>query len=444
LSNIFFFNTPHPLTFTKILPLMTKAFFLLPILFAAALGAQNDPLAALKSRIGDDYLYLEKLYIHCHQNPELSFYEFETAKRMAAELRQAGFETTENVGGTGVVGVLRNGAGPTLLVRADMDALPVKEETGLPYASKTEGVMHACGHDVHMTVWVGAARAMAAIKDQWKGTLVFIAQPAEERSGGAKEMLKDGLYERFPLPDYALALHVNANLPAGTVGLSPGYAMANVDMADITVYGKGGHGALPHQTIDPVVLSARIILALQTIVSRELPPSEPAVLTVGSIHGGAKGNVIPDEVKMELTLRSYSDETRQAMIEKMQRICRGEAMAAGLPESMYPKIELRDEYTPALYNDPALTEKIGKAFVKAIGNEQVKPVAPAMVGEDFGRYGRTTHNIPISMYWLGSVEPGAIGPGSPSLHSSKYAPLPEPTIKTGVLTMCAALLEVLR
>jgi amidohydrolase len=422
------------------MPSMKSTYLLFLYLLPLALGAQT----ALHTQAATDYPYLEALYFHCHAHPELSFQEFNTAKRMAEELRIAGFEVTENVGGNGVVGVLKNGEGPTVLVRADMDALPVKEETGLPYTSKTEGVMHACGHDVHMTVWVGAARGMAGMKDQWKGTLVFIGQPAEERSGGAKEMLKDGLFERFPRPDYALALHVNASLPAGTVGLCPGYAMANVDMVDITVYGKGGHGALPHQTIDPVVLSARIILALQTIVSRELPPSEPAVLTVGAIHGGSKGNVIPDEVKMELTLRSYTDEVRNAMIEKLTRICRGEAISAGLPEELYPTIKIRDEYTPALYNDPALTERISRAFASAIGAENITSVPPNMVGEDFGRFGRTEPRVPILQYWLGSVDPEKVKAGGPlpSLHSSKYTPLPEPAIKTGVVTMCAALLDL--
>jgi hippurate hydrolase len=423
-----------------------------------ALLAQSDPFSVVRTHVEADYNYLQDLYLHCHKNPELSFYEFETSKRMANELREAGFEVTEKVGGNGVVGVLKNGEGPVVLVRADMDALPVKEETGLPYASSvttedeagnTVPVMHACGHDIHMTVWVGAARAMAALREQWSGTLVFIGQPAEERSGGAKEMLKEGLFERFPYPDYGLALHVNANLPAGTVGLTPGYAMANVDMATITVYGKGGHGAQPHQTIDPVVLSARIILALQTIVSREIPASEPAVVTVGSIHGGAKGNVIPDEVTLELTMRSYTDEVRNGIIEKIQRICKGEAMAAGLPESLYPKVVIRDEYTPALYNDPELTKRAEKAFTAAIGSENISAVPASMVGEDFGRFGRTEPRVAILQYWLGAVDPEKVeeaeanGEKLPSLHSSKFAPLPEPTIKTGVLTMCAGLLEIL-
>ena len=316
-------------------------------------GQKNEKLA---QQINTDLAYLKDLYLYCHQHPELSFQEFESAKRMAAELRKIGFEVTEKVGGNGIVGVYKNGEGPTVLVRADMDALPLAEETGLPYASKvtttdaagnTVGVMHACGHDMHMTVWVGTARTLVNMKDRWKGTLVFVGQPAEERSGGSKQMLADGLYERFPRPDYALALHVSATLPVGAIGYSSGYALANVDMLDLTVYGEGGHGAYPHTAKDPVVLAARLILDLQTIVSREISPLEPAVVTVGSIHGGTKGNIIPDEVKLEITLRSYTDEVREALIEKIRRISKGLAISAGLPEDKYPKIVVRDEFTPA-------------------------------------------------------------------------------------------------
>lgn len=413
----------------------------------------------LDKQVASDYAYLESLYLHLHQHPELSFYEKETSARMAAELRQLGFEVNEKVGGYGVVGVLRNGAGPTVLVRADMDALPVAEETGKPYASKatttdeagrTVGVMHACGHDVHMTAWVGTARALATLKKQWKGTLVMIAQPAEERSGGAKAMLADGLYEKFPKPDYALAIHVSAGLPAGEVGICKGYMMANVDMLDITVYGRGGHGASPHTTIDPVVLAARLIMDFQTIVSREIIPTEPAVLTVGSIHGGNKGNVIPNEVKMELTLRSYSDEVRNAMIDKIQRICRGVAASAGLTEDMYPKVVVRDESTPSLYNDPALSERINGVFKRLLGEAKVREVPQVMTGEDFGRFGRTPHKVPVMLYWLGAIDPTQLAAANrgeapfPSLHSSTFAPLPEPTIKTGVMTMTAAVLDLLR
>lgn len=442
-------------------------------------SAQDDPIRQLKqqakesakvlekldgkpdglhSQVEADYAYLEKLYIHYHRNPELSFYEKETSKRMAEELRKAGFEVTEKVGGNGVVGVLKNGEGPTVLVRADMDALPIGEETGLPYAStvttedeagNTVGVMHACGHDVHMSVWAGAARRLAENKDKWKGTLVFIGQPAEERSGGAKAMLADGLYERFPVPDYALALHTNAGIPAGKVGYCPGYSLANVDMMDITVYGQGGHGAYPQGTKDPVLLAARMVVALQTIVSREISPLDPAVVTVGSIHGGTKGNIIPDEVKLELTMRSYSDEVRMALIEKIKRICNGLAMSAGLPEEQYPQYTLREEHTPSVYNDPELTERIRQVFANTLGAENVVQTPPNMVGEDFARYGRTEEEVPIFLFWLGAVDPERYAAAQrgeatlPPLHSSRYAPLPEPSIKTGVVAMTVAVMELL-
>lgn len=412
----------------------------------------------LRGQVDADYAYLEELYIHYHKHPELSFYEKETSKRMAEELRKIGFEVTEKVGGYGVVGVLKNGAGPTVLVRADMDALPIVEETGKPYAStvttkdeagNTVGVMHACGHDMHMTVWTGAARRLAAMKSQWQGTLVFIGQPAEERSGGANAMLADGLYQRFPAPDYAIALHNSPSLPAGKVGYCPGYSLANVDMMDITVYGQGGHGAYPQDTKDPVLLAARIVVALQTIVSREISPLDPAVVTVGSIHGGSKGNIIPNEVKLELTMRSYSDEVRMALIEKIKRVCTGVAMSAGIPEEKYPEFKLREEYTPSVYNDPQLTERIRRVFANALGAENVKQEPPGMAGEDFARYGRTEEKVPIFMFWLGTVDPGhyaaaqrgelALAP----LHNSRFAPLPEPTIKTGVVAMTAAVLDLL-
>ncbi|MEL6863892.1 MAG: amidohydrolase [Bacteroidota bacterium] len=413
----------------------------------------------LEAYINGQTADLIQLYKYYHQNPELSFEEVETAKRMAEELRQLGFEVSTDIGGHGLVGVYKNGEGPTLMIRADMDALPIIEETGKDYAStvtKTDasgqkvGIMHACGHDMHMTVWTGTARSLIAMKDKWKGTLVFIGQPAEERSGGAKEMLADGLFERFPRPDYALALHVSANMAAGKVGYHPGYVMANVDMIDITVYGKGGHGAYPHTTKDPVVLAARLIMDFQTIVSREISPREPAVLTVGSIHGGSKGNVIPDDVKMELTIRSYTDEVRNLMVRRIEEICQGVALSAGLEEQMYPKVEVRSESTPALFNDPKLTARVGKVFKQVLGAERVEDAPPVMAGEDFGRYGREAPRIPIMLYWLGAVEPELVAAAErgeiqlPSLHSSKFAPLPEPTIQTGVLTMTSAALELLK
>ncbi|HYD83632.1 MAG TPA: amidohydrolase, partial [Opitutus sp.] len=411
------------------------------------------------AQIAADYPSLESLYRHFHANPELSLMEEKTAAKLAAELRAAGCEVTENFGGTGVVAVMKNGEGPTLLLRADLDALPVREETGLPYASTVRvndlsgqevPVMHACGHDVHLTVLVGAARRLAALKDRWSGTLVLIGQPAEERGLGARAMLSAGLYRLYPKPDYALALHDSASLPAGTVGTLEGFIMANVETLEITVRGQGGHGAAPHLTKDPVVLAARIVLALQTIVSRELRPGEPAVITVGSIHGGTKSNIIPDEVKLQLTLRSYSDEVRRYLVDAIARICRGEALAAGLPEDRLPILTLAEgDFTPSLYNDPALTQRVTGVLADWLGATNLKPVQPEMIGEDFSRYGRTTEKVPSTMIRLGAVpqktwdEAQRTGAPLPSLHSSKFAPDPEPTIKTGVTVLTATALDLL-
>ncbi len=443
-----------------ILPSMKSLFSILYfILLFPSLLAQPVAQEKLQQMIDKEYASLENLYQHLHAHPELSFAEEKTAERMADELRQTGFEVTENFGGYGVVGVLKNGSGPTILVRADMDALPIKEETGVPFASDVTTtddsgnevpVMHACGHDIHMTVWTGTAKVLTQMKDRWKGTLVFIAQPAEERSGGAKAMLADGLFTKFPRPDFGLALHVNAALAAGRVGYCPGYAMANVDMVDITIKGKGGHGASPHTSIDPVVLASRIVLDLQTIVSREIDPLEPAVVTVGSIYGGTKGNVIPDEVKMELTLRSFSDEVRNQLIEKIKRICNGVAMSAGVAEENYPVVTVRDEYTPSLYNNPGLTRRIALVFENAIGKENVVEIPPAMIGEDFGRYGRVSPSIPVLMFSLGTIPAAKIVAAEkgeadlPSLHSAKYFPETTSSIKTGVLLMSAAVLDLLK
>ena len=411
------------------------------------------------SDILSDYPYLEQLYLDIHQHPELSFHENRTASKLAEELRKVGFTVTEHVGGNGIVGILKNGTGPVILVRTDMDALPIEEQTGADYASKVKvknekgidvGVMHACGHDAHMTVWTGTARAMARNKDKWSGTLMFIGQPAEERGKGARDMLADGLYERFPVPDYALALHVNANLPAGKISYIPRYAMANVESMDIDVYGIGGHGAYPHTTVDPVVLAANIILNIQTIVSREISPLEPAVITVGSIHGGTKHNIIPDRVHLQLTLRSYSEETRKKIVQNIKRICKGEAIAAGLPEKLWPKVTLADEFTPALYNNPALLKKAVASIQKEIGQENVEKEKPVMGGEDFARYGKTKHKVPVFMFGLGAVPKSMYEEYKkekkqlPSLHSSKFLPDRKPTIITGIRGMTSALIDLLK
>ncbi len=406
----------------------------------------------------DNYEELEALYQHLHSHPELSFHEAQTADRLISELSPLGFEITEKVGGHGFVAVKRNGSGPTLLLRTDLDALPVTEDTPLPYASTVRtkndeglevGVMHACGHDVHMTVFVGAARLLASLEETWKGTLVMIGQPAEEKGAGARAMLEDGLFERFPLPDYCVALHVNAALPAGSLGYVPGYALANVESVDILMRGVGGHGAWPHTTKDPIVLAAQTVMALQTIVSREIAPTDAAVVTVGSIHGGTKHNIIPDEVKLQLTLRSYTDEVRNQTIDSIKRIVHGLALAAGVPEDQLPIVNRSDQFTPSTYNDPELTSRIARVFKREFSETKVKQMDPVMGGEDFGRYGRTKHQVPISIFWLGAAPVHVLskadrdGVPPPSLHSSQFYPEPEPTLKAGVKAMTSAALELL-
>ncbi|MDX1569075.1 MAG: amidohydrolase [Xanthomonadales bacterium] len=412
----------------------------------------------LEQQVNADYAELSQLYRHLHANPELSFEEQATAARMAEEFSALGFDVTTDFGGHGVVAVMKNGAGPTVLVRGDMDALPIEEQTGLPYASEVTAtgrdgqptpVMHACGHDVHMTVLIGTARRLAANRDAWSGTLIMIAQPAEERSGGAKAMLADGLFEKFPRPDYNLALHVASDLPAGTVGAVSGHFMANVDSVDIIVRGRGGHGAYPEKSRDPVVLAAQIVMALQTIVSREISPFEPAVVTVGSIHGGSQHNIIPGEVKLQLTLRSYTPEVRNQTIAAIRRIVANLARAAGMPEQAMPEVNVLDEYTPAAYNDPELTARVLGVFEETLGADGVMPISPEMVGEDFGRYGSVEPKIPSLMFRLGTVSAedyAAYKAGEkalPTLHSPLFAPEPEPTLKTGVQAMTAAVLDLM-
>lgn len=420
---------------------------------------QIKPLVSEIEKIAvREYESLRKIYVQFHEFPELSFQEKESSKRLATELRSLGFEVTENIGGFGVVGLLKNGDGPVVLVRADMDALPVKEETGLPHASKvtttddageTVPVMHACGHDIHMTNFVGTARALAALKDRWRGTLVFIAQPAEERGAGAKAMIADGLFTRFPRPDACLALHVDSGMPAGTIGYTPGYALANVDSVDILVRGAGGHGAYPETTKDPIVIAAHIVTALQTIVSREISAREAAVVTVGSIHGGTKHNIIPNEVLMQLTVRSYTDEVRAQLLKSIERISKGIAAGLGVPDSLAPIVTVKDEYTPATYNNPELAKRVTDSFRELMNGTTVVEREPMMGGEDFGRYGREEPRIPIFMYRLGAVAPSTLksyaerGQIPPSLHSSKFAPDLEPTLMAGVESLTIAALSVL-
>jgi hippurate hydrolase len=438
---------------------MMKKLILVLALAAAIASALPVHAADLKKSVAQDYPYLFSLYKHLHSHPELSFKEVETARRIGDELELAGFEVTRQFGGTGLVAVMKNGEGPTLLIRADMDALPVPEMTGVPWASKVKSVeqtgqevsvMHACGHDVHMSVLVGTARRMEALRGQWKGTLILIGQPAEERGAGARAMLKDGLFEKFPRPDYNLALHVSPTLEAGKMGFVSGYGFANVDSVDIHIKGIGGHGAYPHMTKDPVVLGAQIVMALQTLMSREISPLEAGVVTVGAFHAGAKHNVISDAAHLQLTVRTYADETRAHLLDGIKRIVEGQARSFGMPQSHMPEVLVKDEFTPSLYNDPDLTASMKSTIAAEIGEANVIDVEPVMGGEDFARYGRQEPRIPSLMMRLGAVHAEKIkaaqsgGPALPSLHSSRFAPDPEPTIKTGARAMTAAALEILK
>ncbi|MEW4451933.1 amidohydrolase [Bremerella sp. JC817] len=417
--------------------------------------AMADPpepqIETLKTWVKGEHDSLIEVYRHFHTTPELSFEEVETAKHLGKLLTEAGYDVTPSIGGNGLVAILKNGDGPTVMLRTDLDALPVTENTELVYASKkvvqledgtSTGVMHACGHDIHMTNVVGVARFMASHRDYWKGTLMIIGQPAEEKGEGAKAMLKGGLFERFPKPDFAIALHVDPNLPTGTVGYRSGYAMANVDSVDIRIKGKGGHGAHPDATVDPIVEAAQLILDLQTVVSRELNPAEPAVITVGAIHGGTKHNVIGDDCLLQLTVRSYGDETRKHLIEAIKRKAKAVAISYRAPE---PEITV-SEGTPSLFNDKQLTWQIVRTFNHALGADQVVPVEPSMGGEDFSRYGIA--GVPIFMFRLGSVDQKRLtrfkqlGQEPPSLHSPLYYPDADECLSTGVTATSIALLEL--
>lgn len=435
---------------------------LIPLLFLSLLlssSAQpdkvNDLIIKTAESLTDSHF---SIYTDLHANPELSLMEFETAKKMAAELTKMGFEVTTGVGGNGVVGVLRNGPGKTVLLRTDMDALPVSENTGLPYSSTVISkdasgnevpVMHACGHDLHMTVWLGTLRTLTSLKKEWKGTIIALAQPAEEGSMGAQSMIEAGLYKRFPVPDYALCYHVSAELPAGTIGYFPGPIFAGVKSAEITVYGSGGHGAMPHTTVDPIVIAARIILDIQTIVSREINPVKPAVVTVGAIHGGTKHNVIPDEVKMLLTIRFFEDAVFGTIKESLVNITRGAAITAGLPESKMPVIVFDESDNQPVDNDPELVLK-GVASIKGIlGEKNIKQVDPATVAEDFGKYGITEEKVPIALFWLGGVNHelynNSVTQGDflPPLHNAAFFPDFAPTFRGGVAAMTRTTIDLL-
>jgi hippurate hydrolase len=437
---------------------------LLSIWVAPLILAQQTPQSLADAELPS----LLGMYKDLHTHPELSGQEERTAALVAKELRAAGCEVTEHLGkyensklkAYGVVGVMKNGQGPTVLVRTDMDALPVEEETGLPYASKViakndEGkdvhVMHACGHDVHVAAFIGTARALAKLKDQWHGTIVFVAQPAEEIGAGARALLKDGLYDRFGKPDFALGFHDKADVQAGHIAVTEGYTSANVDSVDVTVRGVGGHGAYPHKTKDPIVLAAQIINAWQTIASRENNPLDPIVVTVGSIHGGTKHNIIPDEVKMQVTVRTYKSKVRERVLADIDRIAKGCAAAAGIPPDLAPIVSVsKDFVTAGMYNNPELTKRLVAVWKKSLGEENVEIVDAVMGGEDFSEYSLPDHSIPAVNFHFGAVDPAKIaesketGKELPTLHSSKFAPVPEPTIRTGIIGMTTAVLELMK
>ena len=424
----------------------------------ASLAATAELRETVRAIVAAEYPSLYSIYQHLHGNPELSFMEVKTAELIARELRSLGFEVTEKVGNTGVVAVLKNGPGPTVLTRADMDALPVKETSGVPYAStaivkdlsgKEQPVMHACAHDTHVTGLIGTARVLVALRERWNGTLVMIGQPAEEIVAGARAMLSDGLYTRFPKPDYALAFHTSAYQPAGEIGYGAGALMSGLGSIDILVRGVSGHGSTPHTAKDPVVLTAQIVTALQTIVSREIKPGTSAVITVGTIHGGSRRNIIPDEVKLELSIRAFDDAVMQQQVAAIRRICEHTARAAGVPEDRLPVVTISPESTEPMVNDPALTRRLAAAFTAWLGAERVKEIAPLTAAEDFAQYGRTVDRVPIFLWRVGGTAPEKFqesrrtGIPVPSNHNSGFAPVPEPTLKTAITSMSAAVLDLM-
>ena len=429
-------------------------FFDAPVSLATHDPSRSD--ASIHEWIGQNLNGLIADYERVHANPELSGHEERTAEYVATSLRDSGYRVISGLGGYGVTGVLENGEGPTVLIRGDMDALPVKEETGLAYASRVVasnedgikvGVMHACGHDIHTVNLVAVARFLSANRDLWSGTIVAIGQPAEELGAGARLMIDDGLFDKVPRPDFSLALHVDGDLPAGKVGIVPGWAFANVDSVDVVIHGRGGHGARPHQTVDPIVAAASYVMNLQTLVSRRINPTDPAVVTVGSFRAGAKHNVIPDSARLQLTVRSYSDAVRDQLIAGIGQLAADTCRQFLCPRE--PEVTVREHHTPSVYNDPELSRRARDVFAQVLGPSEVKELEPAMVGEDFGRYARHLE-IPGLLYRLGSVEAEvyqrSLEPGEPplpSLHSARYQADPRPTLRTGFRSMAALVLDLL-
>jgi len=437
---------------------------ILAVLVLTALTANAQQLS-LDAMIDRDLASWLSTYRNLHAAPELSHREEKTSAFVAAELRKLGFTVTERIGkfqntqwtGYGVVAVMKNGPGPVVLVRTELDALPVEEKTGLPYASQVKtkndaglevSVMHACGHDMHMTSFLATAKMLTELKNGWSGTLVMLAQPAEETGDGANAMLRDNLYTNFPKPDFAIALHDKADLETGKVGYTPAYAMASATSIDIKIRGVGGHGSAPETTKDPIVVAAQVVMALQTIVSRENSPLDPAVVTVGSIHGGTRYNIIPDEVNLQLTVRTYKEDVRKRILASIERIVKGVAMTANIPEDRAPVVKV-SEGTGSTYNDPKLIGRLVVAFKQALGDANVVEMPPMMASEDFG-YFSLDKNIPATIFWLGASEPAKVkanresGAALPGLHSALFAPVPEPTLRTGVKAMTSAVLELMK
>lgn len=426
----------------------TLSFFVVIIL---ASGFNDPTKKSVENIIADDIDFLESFYKEIHQNPEISLQEKETSAKLANELKQLGFEVTENFGGYGVVGILRNGKGPQVLYRTDMDALPMLEKTDLGYSSSVEidyngskvGTMHSCGHDMHMTNWIGTARAMVEMKDEWSGTLMMIGQPAEELGLGAGMMLDAGLYEKFGVPNYGIGLHCNPTIPAGQVGVASGFTMAKVESVDIKIFGVGAHGASPHMSIDPIVTASMMVMELQTIASRSIKPIDDVVVTVGAIKGGTKHNIIPDEVTLQLTIRTYTQEVRDMVEKRIREIAKGVAIASGLPEDKMPEVVYGGGNTPANYNDEALTERFKLSASSALGSQNVLYAEPQMVGEDFSRYGQTDDKVPTVLFWLGSVPEERLEMEDlPGLHSPFYYPAPRKSIETGVKVMTESLIDL--
>jgi amidohydrolase len=421
---------------------------------ALAQVSGGTPINPSSQQVNAIYPEIEKLYIDLHRNPELAFHEQRTAAELAQRVKVLGYEVTTGIGGTGIVAILKNGSGPTVMLRTELDALPIEEKTGLPFASTVRiknaagesiPVMHACGHDLHMSAWVGTAELMAQNRQRWHGTLMLVGQPAEEIVSGAAAMLKDGLFTRFPKPNYAFSLHDDPSLPAGVVGYHPGPFRASADTVEITIFGRGGHGAAPQTTVDPIVMAARTILGLQIIVSRENNPMEPAVITVGSIHGGTVANIIPEQVKLSLTVRTFNREARKRLLSAIEREAKGEAVAANAPKE--PLVEVKAG-TDAVNNDPELTQHMAGVLRRALGPKNVVEMPAEMTSEDFSQYGLA--GVRAVLLHIGAVDPAKLdasrhsGIPLPKLHSPQWAPEREPTLKAAITSETAVLLELLK